>query len=94
MPQRAVSDLQGGHQVVVVNAENQADIRPVKVGERTGSLWIIDEGLKRGDRVVVEGFQKVKAGQTVTPKPVLPEATDRTTGTTEAQHPAQTNAAP
>ena len=68
MPQRAVTELQGGHQVVVVTADNKIEIRPVKVGERAGNLWVINEGLKTGERVVAEGLQKVKAGMTVTPK--------------------------
>lgn len=69
VPQRAVTEMQGSYQVVVVTPENKVDIRPVKVGQRSGSLWIIEMGLKLGDRVVVEGLQKVKAGMTVDPKP-------------------------
>lgn len=69
VPQRAVTEMQGNHQVAVVTPENKVDIRPVKVGHRSGSLWIIDHGLKPGERVVVEGLQKVKAGMTVDPKP-------------------------
>lgn len=69
VPQRAVTEMQGSYQVAVVTPENKVDIRPVKVGQRSGSLWIIDKGLKLGDRVVVEGLQKVKAGMTVDPKP-------------------------
>jgi RND family efflux transporter MFP subunit len=69
VPQRAVTEMQGNHQVAVVTPENKVDIRPVKVGQRSGSLWIIDHGLKPGERVVVEGLQKVKAGMTVDPKP-------------------------
>jgi RND family efflux transporter MFP subunit len=69
VPQRAVTEMQGSYQVAVVTPENKVDIRPVKVGERSGSLWIIDQGLKPGERVVVEGLQKVKAGMTVDPKP-------------------------
>ena len=69
VPQRAVTEMQGSYQVAVVTPENKVDIRPVKVGQRSGSLWIIDQGLKLGDRVVVEGLQKVKAGMTVDPKP-------------------------
>ena len=45
----------------------------MKAGERVGNLWIIDEGLNPGDRVVVEGLQKVRDGMTVSPKPVPPE---------------------
>ena len=69
VPQRAVTEMQGSYQVAVVTPENKVDIRPVKVGHRSGSLWIIDHGLKPGERVVVEGLQKVKAGMTVDPKP-------------------------
>ena len=70
VPQRAVTEMQGSFQVAVVTPENKVEIRPVKVGERTGSLWIIDKGLNPGERVVVEGLQKVKAGMTVEPKPL------------------------
>ena len=69
IPQRAVTEMQGSYQVAVVTPENKVDIRPIKVGQRSGSLWIIDQGLKPGERVVVEGLQKVKAGMTVDPKP-------------------------
>jgi membrane fusion protein (multidrug efflux system) len=75
VPQRAVTEMQGSYQVAVVTPENKVDIRPVKVGERAGSLWIIDKGLHPGERVVVEGLQKVKAGMTVEPKP-FQETTD------------------
>src|SRR6266581_4652618 len=69
VPQRAVSELQGSYQVVVVDNENKAHIRPVKVGERSDSMWIIEQGLKSGERVVVEGIQKVKEGAAVNPQP-------------------------
>jgi membrane fusion protein, multidrug efflux system len=69
VPQRAVSELQGGYQVAVVDAENKVSIRSVKVGDRVGSEWIVAEGLKPGERVVVEGVQKVRAGMEVNPKP-------------------------
>ena len=78
VPQRAVMEMQGSYQVVVVNPENKADIRPVKVGERIGTLWIIDQGLKPGERVVVEGLQKVKAGMTVKPAPPPAPAEEKT----------------
>jgi membrane fusion protein (multidrug efflux system) len=61
--------MQGSYQVAVVTPDNKVDIRPVKVGERIESTWIIDEGLKPGERVVVEGLQKLKVGMTVNPKP-------------------------
>jgi len=69
VPQRAVSELQGTYQIVVVDNENRTHIRPVKVGERSDSMWIIEQGLKPGERVVVEGIQKVKEGSVVNPKP-------------------------
>jgi membrane fusion protein (multidrug efflux system) len=68
VPQRAVNELQGRFQVAVVSPDNQVDFRWVKVGERAGPLWVIDEGLKAGERVIVEGIQKVKAGMPVTAK--------------------------
>jgi membrane fusion protein (multidrug efflux system) len=69
VPQRAVSDLQGIYQVAVVEGDNKVKIRNVKVGERFEGFWIIQEGLKPGDRVVTEGTQKVREGVTVSPKP-------------------------
>jgi membrane fusion protein (multidrug efflux system) len=79
VPQRAVTEMQGSYQVAVVTPENKVDIRPVKVGERAGNLWIIDKGLNPGERVVVEGLQKVKAGMTVEPKPFQETPDDKTT---------------
>ena len=69
IPQRAVTELQGSYQVAVIGSDNKASIRPVKVAERIGSLWIITEGLKPGERVVAEGIQKVREGMLVVPKP-------------------------
>jgi membrane fusion protein (multidrug efflux system) len=64
-----VTEMQGNYQVAVVNPDNKVEIRPVKVGQRSGNLWIIEKGLQRGERVIVEGLQKVKAGMSVDPKP-------------------------
>ena len=77
VPQRAVTELQGGYQVAVVDDQNKVAIRTVKVGDRVGSDWVIADGLKRGDRVVAEGVQKVRAGVQVNPKPFVPEAEGR-----------------
>jgi len=66
VPQRAVSELQGSYQVAVVEAENKIHLQPVRVGERSGPLWIIQEGLHPGQVVVVEGIQKVREGMVVT----------------------------
>jgi len=76
VPQRAVTELQGSYQVAVVGNDNKVIIRPVKVGERAGTEWIIEEGLKPGEKVIAEGIQRVKAGMTVSPKPLkaMPEA--------------------
>ena len=76
VPQRAVTELQGSYQVAVVGNDNKVSIRPVKVGERAGTEWIIEEGLKPGEKVIAEGIQRVKAGMTVSPKPLkaMPEA--------------------
>jgi membrane fusion protein (multidrug efflux system) len=68
VPQRAVSELQGTYQLVIIDAGNKARLRPVSVGERLGSRWIIERGLEAGDRVVIEGLQKVRPGITVKPK--------------------------
>ena len=68
VPQRAVTEIQGKYMIAVVGPDNKADIRQVKVGERVNSQWVINEGLKPGDRVVAEGIQKVKKDMLVTPK--------------------------
>jgi RND family efflux transporter MFP subunit len=73
VPQRAVSELQGGYQVAVVDDQYKVGIRTVKVGDRVGTQWIIADGLKRGERVVVEGVQKVRAGMQVNAKPFAAE---------------------
>ena len=74
IPQEAVNELQGNYQVVVVDQDNKASIRPVKMGERIDSLWEVTDGLKPGDRVIVQGWQKVREGSTVTPKEWTPPA--------------------
>jgi membrane fusion protein, multidrug efflux system len=74
VPQRSVSELQGSYQVAVVDKENKVSIRPVKVGDTSGSEWVIAEGLKPGERVVAEGVQKVRPGMVVSPKPFVAQA--------------------
>jgi membrane fusion protein, multidrug efflux system len=74
IPQRAVMELQGSYQVAVVGADNKVNIRSVKTGERVDSMWVITSGLKPGERVVVEGLQKVKEGVAVNPKVVEDES--------------------
>lgn len=65
IPQRAVTELQGSYQVAVVSGDNKVSIRPVTVGDRVGSLWIVTNGLKAGERVIVEGLLKVRDGAVV-----------------------------
>ena len=65
VPQRAVIELQGSRQVAVVGNDNKVSIRPIMVGERVGKFWIVTEGLKPGERVVVEGLTKVRDGAPV-----------------------------
>lgn len=88
IPQRAVTELQGGYQVAVVGPGNKIDIRSVKPAERIDSLWVIDEGLKQGDKVVVEGFQKVKQDMIVNPQPYVP-STNGTASSAEQQKSVQ-----
>jgi len=67
VPQRAVSELQGTYQVAVVGADNKVSFRVVKVGEKSGSMWVINEGLKPGETIVAEGTIKVRPGMVVKP---------------------------
>jgi len=74
VPQRAVSELQGGYQVAVVGADNKVTVRTVTVGDRVDNRWIVTSGLSAGDRVVVEGVQRMRTGVHVNPKPFVAEA--------------------
>jgi membrane fusion protein (multidrug efflux system) len=65
IPQRAVTELQGSYQVAVVSTDNKVSIRPVTVGDRVGNLWIVTDGLKAGERVIVEGLLKARDGAVV-----------------------------
>lgn len=65
VPQRAVTELQGSHQIAVVGSDNKISIRAVTVGDRVDNLWIVTSGVKVGERVVVEGLMKVRDGATV-----------------------------
>jgi RND family efflux transporter MFP subunit len=71
IPQAAVTDLQGSYQVDVVGGDDKISIRSVKVGNRVGTKWIIQEGLKPGERVVAQGQQTLRPGTTVQPKPFV-----------------------
>jgi RND family efflux transporter MFP subunit len=65
IPQAAVNEQQGGYQITVVDKGNRVSMRAVQVGERTGTMWVIREGLKPGERVVAEGQQNLRPGMTV-----------------------------
>ena len=69
VPQRALSELQGGYQLAIVDAANHAHIITVKTGEPVGSMMVVEGGLHAGDRVVVDGVQKVADGALVNPIP-------------------------
>jgi RND family efflux transporter MFP subunit len=68
IPQRAVTELQGAYQVAVVDDKNAVGIRQVKVGEQIGTMWVIADGLKPGERVIAEGGQNARPGTQVNPK--------------------------
>jgi RND family efflux transporter MFP subunit len=74
VPQRAVSELQGGYQVAVIGGDDKVSIRSVTAGDRVGNQWIIAEGLNAGERVVAEGIQKVRPGMHVNAKPFVAES--------------------
>jgi membrane fusion protein (multidrug efflux system) len=74
VPQSAVIEVQSMYQVAVVEPGNKAAFRIVKVGDRIGTDWIITEGLKPGDQVIVQGFMKVREGTPVRPKPFVAAA--------------------
>jgi len=85
IPQEAVSELQGSYQVFVVGEDNKASVQPVKMGERLGPMWEVLEGLKPGDKVIVQGIQKVRPGSSVTVKDWTPPA-EQIASTTSGEH--------
>lgn len=72
VPQRAVTELQGSYQVAVVGSDNKVNIRPVTVGDRVDTMWILEGGVKPGELVIVAGLQKVRDGSTVKVKQAAP----------------------
>ncbi len=77
VPQRSVTELQGGYQVAVVGDDHRVSVRTVKVGERVDRFWVINEGLKPGEKVIAEGVQKARPGLVVNPKPFQMESGSR-----------------
>lgn len=84
VPQRAVQEVQGLYSVAVVDPTNKVNFRRVKVGPRVETLWLIEDGVREGDRVVVGGLQRVQDGMTVSAKPAAdkdkPDATPPPSG--------------
>ena len=72
VPQRAVQELQGTQSVFTVSADNKVLARSIVTGDRSGEMWVVEQGLKPGDRVIVEGVQKVQPGAIVNPQPYKP----------------------
>ncbi|HEY6802701.1 MAG TPA: efflux RND transporter periplasmic adaptor subunit [Pyrinomonadaceae bacterium] len=79
IPQRAIQELQGAKTVMVVDAQNKVTVRTIKLGEKADKEVVVLEGLSIGDRVIVEGMQKVTPGSVVNPS-VVGEATSKTQG--------------
>lgn len=74
VPQRAVKEIQGIYQLAVVGTENKVALRTVKMGPRFGDLWVVSEGIKPGEQIIVEGLQRVRDGAVVSPKTASPTA--------------------
>ncbi len=68
VPQKSVTELQGQYSVLVVDSENKVQTNQVKIGEKIGDMWIISEGLNEGDKLIIEGLQKVRSGMEVIPE--------------------------
>jgi len=84
IPQYAVQEGQQGKFVLIVDANNTVKSRNVKVGRRLGPLWVVTAGLQAGDKIIVEGLQKVRAGAAVT---AVLKYLDSKTGSLKAQPP-------
>lgn len=80
IPQKAISELQGVYQVGVVGADNKVAIRAVKPGPQFGDMWVIESGLQPGEKVVVDGLQRIRDGMTVSPTPFKDTQADAVQG--------------
>ena len=90
LPQRAVQEIQGLHNVFVVNNEGKASFRRVKMSERVGSLWIVESGLNAGENVIIEGLLKARDGAPVTVQPIeIDDAPLKELATTVPNAPAE-----
>ncbi len=72
VPQKAVQELQGLQSVLAVDAENKVIVHSIVTGDRVGERWVVQQGLKPGDRIIVAGMQKARPGATVNPVPYQP----------------------
>ena len=90
IPQQCVSQLQGTNQVYVVKPDNTVEVRNVTTGDTAGSLWIITSGLTAGEKVIVEGIQKVQQGMVVTPQPYVAPAAQQVPTNAPAASPPPT----
>jgi RND family efflux transporter MFP subunit len=79
VPERALVELQGSYQIGVLGEDNKAEIRPIKIGPRYKGQVVVTEGLKEGEKVIVEGVQKVRPGMVVTAKPYQEPTADTRT---------------
>lgn len=68
IPQKCATELQGQYAVFLVNAENKVESRQIEIGEKLGEFYVVREGLSAGDRIILEGLQKVRAGMEIVPQ--------------------------
>jgi membrane fusion protein (multidrug efflux system) len=92
IPQRSVTELQGKYLVAVVGPENKVSVKQVKAGARFGQLWVIEQGLQAGEKVVAEGTQKVRDGMVVSPKPFGSQTQAEAAGAQKPEAKAQSKA--
>jgi membrane fusion protein (multidrug efflux system) len=69
VPRRAVNELQGAYRIGVVASDGLVDVRTVRAGEHVGNMWVIDEGLRPGEKIIVEGLARVRPGMLVRAAP-------------------------
>jgi len=69
VPQQAIFELQGTHEIAVVDGGNKVSVRAVTLGDTVGHQWIVRDGVHPGERVIVDGVQKVRTGMVVAPQP-------------------------
>jgi len=80
VPQRAVRELQGQYQALVLGPDDTVEVRGIEVSNRVGNDWLVEKGLKAGDRLILAGTQRLKAGMKVVPKAPEPAAVPATPG--------------